>query len=82
MLLVEDGLQEFILLNNNSMKLIAFTFRLSSHFKKAVLLFFLISAISSQMQAQRTFIQYLSGTDKDHTVQWDFMCTTGRNSGK
>src|SRR5665811_2529897 len=29
-----------------------------------------------------TFIQYLSGTDKDHTVQWDFMCTTGRNSGK
>ena len=82
MLLVEDGLQEFILLNNNSMKLIAFAFQLHSHFKKAVLLFFLISAISSQMQAQLTFIQYLSGTDKDHTVQWDFMCTTGRNRVK
>ncbi|HEY9047507.1 MAG TPA: glycoside hydrolase family 2 TIM barrel-domain containing protein [Ohtaekwangia sp.] len=25
---------------------------------------------------------YLSGTDKDHTVPWDFYCTKGRNSGK
>ena len=32
--------------------------------------------------AQQTIIQYLSGADKDHTVQWDFMCTTGRNSNK
>jgi len=32
-------------------------------------------------QAQRTEYQYLSGTDKDHTVAWDFFCTTGRNSG-
>ena len=35
-----------------------------------------------QMVAQQTVIQYLSGTDKDHTVEWDFMCTTGRNSDK
>jgi hypothetical protein len=32
--------------------------------------------------AQQTIIKYLSGTDKDHTVSWDFYCTTGRNSGK
>lgn len=25
---------------------------------------------------------YLSGTDKDHTVPWDFFCTKGMNSGK
>ncbi len=25
---------------------------------------------------------YLSGTDKDSDVRWDFMCTSGRNSGK
>lgn len=32
--------------------------------------------------AQETIINYLSGTDKDHTVQWDFMVTKGMNSGK
>ena len=32
--------------------------------------------------AQKTEILYLSGTDKDHAVQWDFFCTGGRNSGK
>jgi len=32
--------------------------------------------------AQSTQVQYLSGTDKDHTVAWDFFCTGGRNSGK
>ncbi|MES2775990.1 MAG: glycoside hydrolase family 2 TIM barrel-domain containing protein [Bacteroidota bacterium] len=31
--------------------------------------------------AQQKQIQYLSGTDAAHTVQWDFMCTAGRNSG-
>ncbi len=38
--------------------------------------------VSMQLHAQQTVIQYLSGTDKDHTVQWDFMVTTGMNSGK
>ncbi len=33
-------------------------------------------------QAQQTITQYLSGIDKDHTVQWDFYCTKGQNSGK
>ena len=32
--------------------------------------------------SQQTEIVYLSGTDKDHTVDWEFMCTNGRNSGK
>ncbi|MFP5040895.1 glycoside hydrolase family 2 TIM barrel-domain containing protein [Parasediminibacterium sp. JCM 36343] len=33
------------------------------------------------LKAQKTIVQYLSGTDKDHTVNWEFMCTKGRNSG-
>ncbi len=36
----------------------------------------------SQLNAQETNRIYLSGTDKDHTVQWDFYCTKGMNSGK
>ncbi|MEO0468429.1 MAG: hypothetical protein AAF206_02320, partial [Bacteroidota bacterium] len=31
--------------------------------------------------AQSTQIQYLSGTDKDQTINWDFFCTEGRKSG-
>ncbi len=31
--------------------------------------------------SQQKQIQYLSGTDAAHTVQWDFYCTAGRNSG-
>ncbi|HSC55105.1 MAG TPA: glycoside hydrolase family 2 TIM barrel-domain containing protein [Phnomibacter sp.] len=34
------------------------------------------------VQAQKKEIQYLSGTASDHTVAWDFFCTSGRNSGK
>ncbi len=32
--------------------------------------------------AQKTEIQFLSGTDANHTVEWDFFCTDGMNSGK
>ena len=32
--------------------------------------------------AQVTQYQYLSGKDKDHTVNWDFYCTAGNQSGK
>ena len=42
------------------------------------LFFFTISFI----QAQKTEIQYLSGTGSDQTVNWDFFCTEGQNSGK
>lgn len=34
------------------------------------------------VSAQKTEVQYLSGTDKDHTVLWDFFCTGGMNSNK
>jgi hypothetical protein len=34
------------------------------------------------MYAQETIISYLSGTGCDNTVDWDFYCTQGRNSGK
>ncbi|SHM62508.1 Beta galactosidase small chain [Chitinophaga jiangningensis] len=32
--------------------------------------------------AQESQYQYLSGTDKDHTVNWDFYCSGGRQSGR
>ena len=32
--------------------------------------------------AQQKQIQYLSGTDAKRTVQWNFYCTAGRNSGE
>lgn len=35
-----------------------------------------------QLKAQQTEIKYLSGLDKDNTVEWDFFCTKGMNSGK
>ena len=31
--------------------------------------------------AQATKVVYLSGTDKDHTVNWDFLINTGQKSG-
>lgn len=42
----------------------------------------LLIAMVQLTYAQETIIHYLSGTDKDHTVEWDFFCTGGRNSGK
>ena len=41
-----------------------------------------LTGIFSPLYAQDTQYQYLSGTDKDHTVLWDFYCTGGRQSGK
>ena len=32
--------------------------------------------------AQKTEIQFLSGKGSSHTINWDFFCTEGRNSGK
>lgn len=32
--------------------------------------------------SQKTKIQYLSGTGSDHTVIWDFYCTSGNKSGQ
>lgn len=50
-------------------------------FFQAVLFSLLYLSSFTTVHAQRTEIQYLSGRDKDVTVQWDFMCTSGRNSG-
>ncbi|RPJ84744.1 MAG: glycoside hydrolase family 2, partial [Acidobacteria bacterium] len=44
------------------------------------LVWFLVGPVPLVM-AQETETIYLSGTDKDHTVDWDFLCTAGRNSG-
>lgn len=38
-------------------------------------------AITVTTAGQEKEIKYLSGTDKDHTVSWDFYCTAGRKSG-
>lgn len=51
-------------------------------FKRTILLLLALQAITNKLQSQATVVQYLSGTDKDHTVQWDFMVNKGRNSGK
>jgi len=42
----------------------------------------LLTGFIVNANAQYTQVVYLSGTGKDHTVQWDFFCTTGRNSGR
>ncbi len=49
---------------------------------KKVFICCLILTGTISVNAQKTEIVYLSGTDKDHTVKWDFFCTNGRNSGK
>ncbi|MES2808385.1 MAG: glycoside hydrolase family 2 TIM barrel-domain containing protein [Bacteroidota bacterium] len=39
-------------------------------------------SLSINSFAQSTIVKYLSGTDKDNAVQWDFFCTDGRLSQK
>lgn len=38
-----------------------------------------VAGLSFGQQSQKV---YLSGTDKDHTVSWDFFCNKGQHSGK
>jgi hypothetical protein len=40
-----------------------------------------VAFIGFTSNAQQTEIKYLSGTGEDNTVQWQFYCTEGRNSG-
>ena len=35
----------------------------------------------TEAQIKQKQVHYLSGTDNEHTVTWDFYCTRGRNSG-
>ncbi len=44
--------------------------------------FLLANIAILNLQAQPTEIQFLSGTDKDHTVDWGFFIDSGMNSGK
>src|ERR1700722_17971907 len=41
----------------------------------------LLSCLYPGLHAQTTQVVYLSGTDKDHTVNWDFFINTGQRSG-
>lgn len=45
----------------------------------ATLLLLSVAKLNFGQQTQKI---YLSGTDKDHTVQWDFFCNKGMNSGR
>lgn len=38
--------------------------------------------MTSTAFSQETVVKYLSGTDKDHTVNWDFMVSAGSKSGQ
>ncbi|MEO3404776.1 glycoside hydrolase family 2 TIM barrel-domain containing protein [Mucilaginibacter sp. CAU 1740] len=49
---------------------------------KKVFLQLVFIASCFQTFGQETIIKYLSGTGKDHTIQWDFFCTDGRKSGQ
>ena len=49
---------------------------------KKTLLPFISFIFCTYISAQQTIIHYLSGTDKDHTMQWDFMVTHGMNNNK
>src|SRR6201996_1444794 len=53
---------------------------LSVRFK--ILTLILLVSIAINALAQKTEKVYLSGTGSDHTVNWDFKLTEGRNSGK
>jgi Glycosyl hydrolases family 2, TIM barrel domain/Glycosyl hydrolases family 2, sugar binding domain/Glycosyl hydrolases family 2/Beta galactosidase small chain len=49
---------------------------------KKLFLVDLLMLLSAACFSQTKQIQYLSGTDAAHTVQWDFYCGGGRNSGE
>jgi len=49
---------------------------------KIIRFFLFLFVVASNLHAQQTEVKYLSGTDKDHTVTWDFYCTNGMNSNK
>jgi hypothetical protein len=49
--------------------------------KTTGIVFFLLLIFLNSL-SQSTQIVYLSGTDSENTVKWDFFCTEGKNSGK
>jgi hypothetical protein len=57
------------------------TYRMKANLFKLLFFPFLLFTVDS-LSGQETIIQYLSGSGNDHTVDWQFFCTDGRNSGK
>jgi len=49
---------------------------------KKVKYILIFTFIGIQVHAQQTQVQYLSGTDAENTVAWDFYCSEGMNSKK
>jgi len=45
-------------------------------------LLYIVLCLGLNAEAQSTEKLYLSGTDADHTVEWDFYCSKGMNSGR
>lgn len=50
-------------------------------FRKSILTIIFLY-LSTLVFSQATQKVYLSGTDAANTVEWDFFCTDGRNSGE
>lgn len=50
--------------------------------KRRLILFWCLITMFCSLKAQQTEKLYLSGTGNDNTVNWDFFCTAGANSGK
>ena len=50
--------------------------------KRAVGLIWTMLTLSTFLNAQETEVVYLSGTGYNHTVDWEFYCTAGTNSGE
>jgi len=50
------------------------------NFRKIVFLGLILSTSLYSISQQKE-VRYLSGTDNKHTIDWDFFCTGGRNSG-
>ncbi|HXO73849.1 MAG TPA: hypothetical protein VN824_01440, partial [Puia sp.] len=46
------------------------------------IIFFIVFLLPVSLFAQNTEKLFLSGTGNDHTVNWQFFCTEGQNSGK
>jgi Glycosyl hydrolases family 2, TIM barrel domain/Glycosyl hydrolases family 2, sugar binding domain/Glycosyl hydrolases family 2/Beta galactosidase small chain len=49
---------------------------------KSIIVLSVQLCVFSLLHGQQTETQFLSGTGSDHTVNWQFYCTDGNNSGK
>ena len=56
--------------------------KMKKHSSLSLFYFFILNFSFLSLSAQQTEIKYLSGTGSDNTVDWQFYCTGGMNSGK